>query len=145
MAPRAPERSTAARTAPTKPDTSTFEIEPLKTTTGTAIAVSSGMTRVMPNRGLALLMFAGLLDLATTLYWHSKGMMTEMNPLMRPFLEGGVLGFAAIKFVTLAALWLAVVLYSDRNPNFCRKACTLGAAGYVVLWTTWTAIGNGLI
>jgi hypothetical protein len=84
--------------------------------------------------GLAILVLLALLDLGSTLWWHSRGMMTEFNPLMRPLLEKSEWLFSGVKLLTLAALAAAVLSHARKNLSFCRRACALGAVAYASIW-----------
>src|SRR5688572_3426815 len=76
---------------------------------GTRVAEASDMRSRLVVPGLAVLVVLALLDLISTLWWHSRGMMTEFNPLMRPLLEKSEWLFSGVKLLTLAALAAAPV------------------------------------
>ncbi len=93
--------------------------------------------RLLPTRALALLLAIGFLDLIVTAVLHAQGMIIELNPLMRPLIERSEWLFAAVKAMTLAIAWVAMVYYARINRDFVRKACIFGSAAYVMIWTGW--------
>lgn len=93
--------------------------------------------RLLPTRALALLLAIGLLDLIVTAVLHAHGLIVELNPLMRPLIEESEWLFAAVKGLTLAIAWAAMVYYAQINKDFVRKACLVGSAAYVVIWMSW--------
>lgn len=107
--------------------------------TGSAqiLPVPFGMKLVLPTRALTLLMVIGIVDLVSTAWMHANGMIVELNPVMRFFLERSEWLFAAVKGLTLVAAWSALAWYSQHNRPFVRKACLLGSLAYVAIWTAW--------
>lgn len=95
----------------------------------------------VPVPGLVALIGLALLDLATTLWWHANGMMTELNPLMRPLLEKNEWLFSGVKLATIVALAIAIVLYAKKNLAFCRRVCAVGAGAYISIWTAGVILG----
>lgn len=98
--------------------------------------------RLFPTRWLFVLTFVALLDLASTLWWHSRGMMEELNPLMAVLLTRGEWLFASVKVATILLAWAAVAWYAQKNHAFCRRVCAFGSVAYILLWTSWCAAGN---
>jgi uncharacterized protein DUF5658 len=92
---------------------------------------------LFPTRALILFLTIGLTDLFSTAYLHSKGMIVELNPLMRAALSYGEWYFMVIKGLTLAVLWVVMVQHARKDVNFVRKACSMGASAYMGLWIVW--------
>jgi hypothetical protein len=70
---------------------------------------------------------------------HAKGLIVELNPLMRIFIERSEWLFAFVKGVTLVAGWVALAWYSKYNRDFVRKVSLGGSVAYVTLWVVWFA------
>jgi hypothetical protein len=107
-----------------------------------AFAMKRGMSAVFPTRSLALLMGIGLIDLIATATLHAHGLITEMNPFMRFFIERSEWSFAIAKGLTLAVSWAVMASYARKNKDFVQKACLAGSLAYVALWATWFTIGS---
>lgn len=90
-----------------------------------------------PLRGLILLMAIGVIDLVSTAVLHAKGLIVEMNPVMRFFIERGEWAFALAKGLTLAIACAVMLRYMKKNPQFVNSACLWGSAAYVGLWCAW--------
>lgn len=97
---------------------------------------------LFPSRALGVLMAIGFLDLASTALLYQWGLITELNPVMRHFLELGVWAFAVAKSATLFAAWAALAWYGRLNRPFVRAACLWGSGAYVLLWAGWSTIGS---
>lgn len=91
----------------------------------------------MPSRALGLLMLVGFLDLVVTAVLHAQGRIVELNPLMRPLIEQSEWLFAFVKGSTLVGAWIVMAWYARHNLGFVRKACTLGAGVYLIVWVGW--------
>ena len=100
------------------------------------------MRAVFPSRGIILLIGIGSVDLISTAWLYHRGLIVEMNPLMRVLLENGEWPFVVVKGMTLLFTWVALAKYSKQNPSFVRASCLLGSIAYVCLWSTWFTIGN---
>jgi hypothetical protein len=100
------------------------------------------MRVVFPSRGIPLLVGIGFIDLVTTAWLYHRGMIQEMNPLMRVLLEHGEWPFVLVKGLTIAFTWIALAKYTAQNPRFVRSACLFGALAYVALWGAWFTVGN---
>lgn len=100
------------------------------------------MKALMPTRTLGLLIGIGILDLIVTAVLHAKGMIVEMNPIMRPFIEHSEWLFALVKGATLAAGWAVMVWYAKQNLAFVRKVCLYGSFAYAGVWLVWFVGGN---
>ncbi|MCW5935787.1 MAG: hypothetical protein KIT11_00580 [Fimbriimonadaceae bacterium] len=98
--------------------------------------------RLLPTRAIGLLMAIGFVDLLVTAVLHSAGLIVELNPVMRPFIEQSELLFAFVKGTTLVAAWGALVAYSKINLDFVRKASLVGSAAYCTLWVSWFLFGS---
>ncbi len=92
---------------------------------------------LVPTRALALLMIIGFTDMAATAWLYHRGLIVELNPIMRPLLISSTWLFAAVKGITLLCAWYVMVLYAKRNRRFVRIACLLGSALYLFVWTSW--------
>lgn len=95
------------------------------------------MKALFPSRTIALLMGVSLLDLVLTAVLHSKGLIVELNPLMRPLLERSEWLFAVVKSLTILVTYAVLVWYSRRNLAFVRQASAVGAVAYVLIWSVW--------
>ena len=100
------------------------------------------MKLVLPTRTLMLLMLVGIVDLVSTAWMHANGTIVELNPLMRFFIERSEWLFAFVKVGTLVAAWSALAWYCRYNREFVRKACMVGTAAYVLIWTSWFIAGR---
>ncbi|MFN3682650.1 MAG: DUF5658 family protein [Fimbriimonadaceae bacterium] len=94
---------------------------------------------LFPSRGLALLLAIGLLDLLSTAWLHQRGLIVELNPLMRPLIERSEALFALVKGMTLLAAWFAMRRYYATHGRFIDAACVGGSVVYVVVWLAWMA------
>lgn len=92
---------------------------------------------VFPTRALAVLLFVGIADLIATAWLHSRGLIVELNPLMRPLIERSEWLFVVVKSLTLVLAWAVLAWYGRQNLGFVRKACTIGSIAYVLVWCAW--------
>ena len=95
------------------------------------------MQALVPTRALAVLLFIGFIDLITTAVLHQRGLIQEMNPVMRIFIDRSEWLFVAVKGLTLLASWYVLARYARTNLKFVRGACIAGSCVYVFLWITW--------
>jgi hypothetical protein len=95
------------------------------------------MKKLIPTRSLILLMGIGFVDLVFTAVLHAKGLIVEMNPLMRLFIEKSEWLFALVKCISLLCAWVALAWYAKTNVKFVRQACLWGSGAYVFVWTSW--------
>lgn len=65
-----------------------------------------------------------------------------MNPAMRVFIERSEWLFAFVKGLTLVAAWIAMAWYAKTNRDFVRKACLVGSAAYLAIWSGWFLVGT---
>jgi uncharacterized membrane protein len=82
-------------------------------------------------------MSIGLIDLVMTAWLHANGLIVELNPLMRGFIEHGEWLFVLVKGGTLVAAWWVMASYARKNLDFVRKICIAGSTVYVVIWLSW--------
>lgn len=99
-------------------------------------------SKLFPTRALALLLAIGFIDLVATAVMHQNGMIIELNPIMRPLIERSEWLFAFVKGMTLVTAWVALVWYAQHNRDFVRKACVMGSAAYMTIWTAWFLVGH---
>jgi hypothetical protein len=92
---------------------------------------------LFPTRTLAIFLGIGTVDLVTTAWFHARGLIVELNPLMRAALNYGEGYFMFVKGLTLLALWLIMIHYAQKDLRFVHRACAIGAGAYVALWVTW--------
>lgn len=105
---------------------------------GTPFAGKVDMLKVvLPTRAIALLMLIGFGDLLATAILHWKGLIVELNPLMRPLIVRSEFLFAFVKGASLVAAWICMAIYAREHRSFVRNACLVGAAVYVLLWIGW--------
>lgn len=95
------------------------------------------MSLVFPTRSLIVLLAIGIIDLVSTAVLHSKGLIVELNPLMRGFITQSEWLFAFVKGLTIGAAWGTMAWYAQQNKDFVNKACIVGSIVYVVIWTSW--------
>jgi hypothetical protein len=100
------------------------------------------MRAIFPSRAIILLVSIGLIDLISTAWLHHRGMIVEMNPLMRVLLQNGEWPFVLVKGLTLAFTWIALAKYAKQNPSFVQRTCVIGSIAYLGLWATFFTIGN---
>jgi len=82
-------------------------------------------------------MIIGFTDLFMTATLHRLGLIREMNPVMRIFLENGELPFILVKSLTLFLAWYALASYAKKDLGFVRTAALGGSAAYASLWLVW--------
>lgn len=95
-----------------------------------------------PTNALALLLAIGFVDLVATAVLHSRGLIVELNPIMRPLIERSEWLFAAVKGLTLLLAWSVMHNYAKHNVRFVRKAAFLASSAYLFIWTTWFIGGS---
>lgn len=100
------------------------------------------MTTMFPTKSLIALLLIGTIDLITTAVLHSKGMIVEMNPIMRFFILQSEWLFAFVKGLTIGVAWVTLAWYAQQNKQFVARACTWGSAAYVGLWLVWFVAGS---
>ena len=96
----------------------------------------------VPLRSLILLMSIGLIDLISTAVLHAQGLIVEMNPVMRVFIDRSEWLFVAAKGSTLVLAFYVISRYIKSHPKFVHKACLWGSGAYVALWSTWFITGR---
>lgn len=96
----------------------------------------------IPTRALALLLGIGILDMVSTAWLHSHGLIVEMNPVMKVLIERGEWLFILVKGGTLFLAWLLMVQYSRDHLQLVRISCLLGSAVYGTIWLSWFLIGR---
>jgi len=92
---------------------------------------------LFPTPALLLLMGIGLLDLASTALLHRAGLITELNPVMRVFIERSEWLFAFVKGLTLGGAWAVMAWYARTDLRFVTRACYAGSVLYLALWCGW--------
>ena len=97
---------------------------------------------LFPTRALILLLAIGFLDLVATAVLHANGLIIELNPLMRPLIETSEWLFALVKGLTLVLAWWVMLKHASSHLEFIRKACLVGSAAYVFIWTVWFIAGS---
>jgi hypothetical protein len=96
----------------------------------------------VPTRAIYLLIGIGLIDLIVTAVLHAQGRIVELNPLMKPFIEYSEWAFVLVKGFTLVAAFVGLVWYGQQNREFVRKACYMGSAAYLLVFTIWFIKGS---
>ena len=92
---------------------------------------------ILPSRSLALLIAIGFTDLVLTAWLHAQGLIVELNPIMRGFIDHGEWLFILVKGGTLALAWYTMANYAKTNRAFVRKVCLTGSAEYLFVWIAW--------
>ena len=90
---------------------------------------------------MALLLGIGFADLFATAYLHSRGLISELNPVMKPLLQHSEWLFALVKGGTLVLAWSMMRRQCPANLMFVRRSCLIGAGLYLILWSTWFTSG----
>ena len=93
--------------------------------------------RVFPTPALAVLMGIGILDLFSTAMLHRAGLIVELNPLMKLFIERSEWLFGLVKGLTLGAAWGAMAWYAQHDLKFVARASWIGSAVYLGVWLFW--------
>lgn len=101
------------------------------------LRLRKAMSLAFPTKSLAALLVIGTVDLIVTAVLHSRGMIVELNPLMRGFINQSEWLFAFVKGLTIGVAWGTMAWYARQNREFVGRACTLGSLAYVTVWTTW--------
>ena len=91
---------------------------------------------------MILLLSIGLADLIVTAVLHANGLIVEMNPVMRPFIERSEWLFAFVKGATLVLAWIVMARHAPNNLAFVRGAALAGAGVYMFIWTSWFIVGS---
>ncbi|MBI1334078.1 MAG: hypothetical protein JST12_07760 [Armatimonadetes bacterium] len=104
--------------------------------------MKQAMSIAFPTRSMAALLAIAIIDLIMTAVLHSKGMIVELNPLMRGFITQSEWLFAFVKGLTIGVAWGTMAWYAQQNKEFVGRACTIGALSYVTVWTTWFITGR---
>ena len=94
------------------------------------------MKALLPTRALGLFLLIGFTDLVVTAVLHSQGLIVEVNPLMRYFINQSEWLFAFVKGLSLICGWVALAWYARTNAEFVRKISFLGSAAYLAIWIT---------
>ena len=92
---------------------------------------------VVPSRSLVVLVSIGLIDLIVTAVLHAYGLIVELNPIMRPFIEQSEWLFVLVKGSTLIIAWCVMAPYAKVNRLFVRRVSNAGIAAYMVIWLSW--------
>jgi len=100
-------------------------------------AILPDLRVLFPTRALAVLLIIGFADLISTAVLHQMGLIQEMNPVMRIFIERSEWLFVLVKGATLVGSWYVLARYAKTNLDFVRKACWIGSGVYVWVWITW--------
>lgn len=87
-------------------------------------------------------MLVGIIDLISTAFLYSQGLIEELNPLMRPLLEHHPLTFVMFKAATLIAAYIALQWYRQTDEKFVVKVSAYGGAAYLTIWVSWVLIAH---
>ncbi len=91
----------------------------------------------VPSPALTTLLMIAMIDLIATAVLHANGLITELNPIMKPLIERSEWLFALVKGSTLVLCWSVMAWHSKTNKQFVDKACWIGSAAYVSIWSIW--------
>ena len=97
------------------------------------------MKSLFPTKSLAVLLLIGVLDLVSTAVLHAKGLIVEMNPIMRFFIQQSEWLFAFVKGLTIGAAWVTLAWYAKQKQGICgqgmciRKLRLCNALAWLVL------------
>jgi hypothetical protein len=87
-------------------------------------------------------MSIGFIDLVVTAVLHQKGLIVELNPVMKPIIEQSEWLFVAVKGMTLLLAWAVMVRFFETHRDFVRKASMAGALAYSGIWLVWFIAGS---
>lgn len=107
--------------------------------------VQSGVTlwkKAFPTRAILALIGIGFIDLVVTAVLHERGLIVELNPIMKPIIEQSEWLFVAVKGMTLLLAWAVMVKYFETHREFVRKASLAGACAYSGIWLVWFIAGT---
>jgi len=104
--------------------------------------MSPAIKKIFPTWSLGLLLGIGLIDLIVTAWLHAHGMIVELNPIMRPFIEHSEWTFAFVKGMTLVGCWYVMAQHYKQNKDFVHKSCLYGSVAYGTIWLAWFIIGS---
>ncbi len=82
-------------------------------------------------------MTIGFVDLVSTAWLHDRGLIRELNPIMKVMLDQGAWLFVLVKSLTLVVAWFALAHYAKKDPAFVRMASIGGSAAYLGIWCIW--------
>ncbi|MBS1720103.1 MAG: hypothetical protein JST35_06635 [Armatimonadetes bacterium] len=100
------------------------------------------MQSLFPTRSLMVFLLIGVVDLIVTAVLHAKGLIVELNPLMRVFIERSEWLFCLVKGATLVGAWLAMRWYAKKDIRFVNRLSWVGAVAYLAIWTAWFIHGS---
>ncbi|MCE5321832.1 DUF5658 family protein [bacterium] len=90
-------------------------------------------SRIIPVN--AAILFVGMADLITTLFWFATGRATEVNPIMAIVLQAGIVFFVLVKIATLGAYVIVMEWYRrHRNPVFAGVVGRLTLCAYISIY-----------
>ncbi len=95
------------------------------------------ISELLPSKSLVVLIVIGLIDLIATAMLHARGLIVELNPIMRPVIEHSEWLFALIKGSTLLVAYLTMMQYARQNIDFVTKASRMGIILYTGIWLVW--------
>jgi hypothetical protein len=99
------------------------------------------MDTLFPTKSIAVLVCIGFLDLISTAILHANGLIVEMNPLMRYFIERSEIAFAMIKCATIVSAWYVLAVYARINLEFVNRAGLAASCLYGAVWLGWFTYG----
>ena len=105
--------------------------------------------KMIPRRILPInlvLIFIGLIDLITTLYWLHTGSAIEVNPIMSAVLATSLALFIGVKLLTLTAYVAVMEWYRrHRNPIFARVIGNCTVLAYSCIYAvSFCCINHGI-
>ncbi|MFM9874616.1 MAG: DUF5658 family protein [Fimbriimonadaceae bacterium] len=98
--------------------------------------------KAFPSPAIFALIFIGFIDLLVTAVLHQRGLIVELNPLMKPIIERSELLFVVVKGMTLLLAWAVMVRFYETHQNFVRKVSFAGALAYCGIWLVWFIAGS---
>ena len=97
-------------------------------------------THILPAN--AAVVIIGLLDLITTIFLVCTGRAVEANPVMAALLDAGLPIFIVGKASTLAAYFLVMEWYKQRNLSFVQAIGKFTALAYLASYTVCFCLVN---
>jgi hypothetical protein len=82
-------------------------------------------------------------DMLVTLFFVSRGMAVEQNPLMAVFMNYSPWAFVLAKLLSFLPFVIAIEMYRRHDRDFARRVCRIAIGAYVVLFVVLT-VGTNL-
>ena len=95
------------------------------------------LRRWVPSMPLAILLLIGFVDLVSTAVLHRMGLVTELNPVMKPLIDRSEWLFVMVKGATLLLAWAFITRFAKDNQRFVNTLCSIAITCYLLTWIVW--------